>query len=141
MRQEELAWDVGDARLKKPPTACTRRWSRCRRCALASSGEVRFGRWLRNWRVSVSALVEGVCGGISKRMQGRHVRVLEDTSENQLRGACRAHAGRMQGLGKDVGLFLHPVLAIDAQDHTCLGRTAARLARSGCGPSMCVRMP
>jgi Transposase DDE domain len=86
------------------------------------SGEVRFGRWLRNWRVSVKALIEGVCGGISKRVQGRHVLLLEDTSEINY----QAHAGRVEGLGKvgngkDVGFFLHPVLAVDAQEYTCLG--------------------
>lgn len=86
------------------------------------SGEVRFGRWLRNWRVSVKALIEGVCGAISTRVAGRHVLLLEDTSEINY----QAHAGRVEGLGKvgngkDVGLFLHPVLAIDAQAGTCLG--------------------
>ena len=86
------------------------------------SGEVRFGRWIRNWRVSVKALIDGVCGGITARVAGRHVLLLEDTSEINY----QTHAGRTQGLGKvgngkDVGLFLHPVLAIDAQDHTCLG--------------------
>ena len=97
-------------------TVCVRKLGQQR------SGEVRFGRWLRNWRVSVRALVEGVCGGITARVAGRHVLLLEDTSEINY----QAHAGRVQGLGKvgngkDVGLFLHPVLAIDAQDYTCLG--------------------
>ena len=37
-----------------------------------------------------------------------------------------AHAGRVSGLGtvgngRDVGLFLHPLLAVDAVDGTCLG--------------------
>ncbi|WP_426144968.1 hypothetical protein [Polaromonas sp. DSR2-3-2] len=97
-------------------TVCVRKLGQQR------SGEVRFGRWLRNGRVSVKALVEGVCGGISKRVAGRHVLLLEDTSDINY----QAHAGRVQapgavGNGKDVGLFLHPVLAIDAQDYTCLG--------------------
>lgn len=97
-------------------TVCVRKLGQQR------SGEVRFGRWLRNGRVSVRALVEGVCGGITARVTGRHVLLLEDTSEINY----QAHAGRVQGLGKvgngkDVGLFLHPVLAIDAQDCTCLG--------------------
>lgn len=97
-------------------TVCVRKLGQQR------SGEVRFGRWLRNWRVSVKALIEGVCGGISKRVQGRHVLLLEDTSEINY----QAHAGRVEGLGKvgngkDVGFFLHPVLAVDAQEGTCLG--------------------
>ena len=67
-------------------TVCVRKLGQQR------SGEVRFGRWLRNARVSVKALVEGVCGGISKRVAGRHVLLIEDASKNQLPGACRARA-------------------------------------------------
>ena len=84
--------------------------------------EVRYGRLLRNERVTVQKLIEGVCQGIAERAAGRHVLLIEDTSELNY----QAHAARVRGLGsvgngKDAGLFIHPVLCVDAQDGACLG--------------------
>ncbi|MNZ82971.1 Transposase for transposon Tn5 [compost metagenome] len=67
-------------------------------------------------------LVETVCAPLSERVAGRHVLLLEDTTELNY----QAHAGRVKGLGtvgngRDSGLFLHPVLAVDAEDFCCLG--------------------
>lgn len=86
------------------------------------AGEVRFGRFLGNARVTVDALIHGACAGIERRSAGRHVLSIQDTSEINYQG----HAGRVKGLGTvgngtDLGLFLHPVLAVDADDGACLG--------------------
>ena len=86
------------------------------------AGEVRFGRFLANRRVSASALVQDVCAGVGERSAGRHVLAIEDTSEINY----QAHAGRVRGLGTvgngtDLGFFLHPVLVVDAQERACLG--------------------
>lgn len=86
------------------------------------AGEVRFGRFLRNRRVTVEKLIACACMGIGERSGGRHVLLLEDTSEINY----QAHARRVSGLGTvgngtDAGLFVHPVLAVDAQDSACLG--------------------
>ena len=48
--------------------------------------------------------------------------LIEDTSELNY----QSHAGRTRGLGtvgngKDAGLFIHPVLCVDADDGACLG--------------------
>lgn len=86
------------------------------------AGEVRFGRFLANPRVTINDLVDGACDGIGTRSAGRHVLAIEDTSEINY----QRHAGRVKGLGTvgngtDLGLFLHPVLAVDADDGACLG--------------------
>jgi hypothetical protein len=93
-----------------------------RRLGTGRAGEMRFGRFLRNERVTLARLIEGVCAGIGARSAGRHVLAIEDTSELNY----QAHAGRVAGLGTvgngaDKGLFMHPVLAVDADDGACLG--------------------
>jgi hypothetical protein len=86
------------------------------------AGEMRYGRLLRNERVSVQKLIEGVCDGIGERAAARHVLLVQDTSELNY----QAHAGRVHGLGRagngsDAGMFIHPVLCVDAQEASCLG--------------------
>lgn len=93
-----------------------------RRLGGGRAGEVRFGRFLANPRVTMNDLVDGACDGIGARSAGRHVLAIEDTSEINYQG----HVGRVKGLGTvgngtDLGLFLHPVLAVDADDGACLG--------------------
>jgi hypothetical protein len=84
--------------------------------------EMRFGRFLRNERVAVELLIEGACAGVGPRAQGRHVLLIQDTSELNF----QSHGARVSGLGKvgngvDAGLFIHPVLTVDAEDGACLG--------------------
>ncbi|HKN31249.1 MAG TPA: DUF559 domain-containing protein, partial [Roseiarcus sp.] len=61
---------------------------------------------------------------------GRHVLAIQDTSEINY----QAQSGRKQrlgtvGNGSDVGLFIHPVLAVDARDEECLGLVDAQVWR------------
>lgn len=84
--------------------------------------QVRYNRFLANRRVTVKKLTDTVCSELSHRVKGRHVLLLEDTTELNY----QSHAGRAKGLGtvgngRDLGLFLHPVLAVDAEDSCCLG--------------------
>ena len=84
--------------------------------------EVQFGRWLANDKVTSDELISTACERTGKRAAGRHVLAIQDTTELN----HQAHAGRVSGLGtvgngRDVGLFLHPLLAVDAVDGTCLG--------------------
>lgn len=93
-----------------------------RQLAGARAGEVRFGRFLANDRVSTQALVQAACAGVSQRSAARHVLMIQDTSEINY----QANAARVSGLGKvgngsDLGFFLHPVLVVDAQESACLG--------------------
>jgi hypothetical protein len=86
------------------------------------AGEVRFGRFLANPKTCVNKLIAAACEDINERCVDAHVLLIQDTSEINY----QAHAGRVRGLGtvgngKDKGLFIHPVLAVDAQSGACLG--------------------
>jgi hypothetical protein len=84
--------------------------------------EVQFGRWLANHKVTPDALMKPACARTGAAAVGRHVLAIQDTTELN----HQAHAGRVRGLGtvgngRDVGLFLHPLLVVDATEGTCLG--------------------
>lgn len=86
------------------------------------AGEVRFGRFLANKRVSTQDLTDAACADIEVRCAGRHVLAIQDTSEINY----QSHAGRVTGLGTvgngtDRGFFLHPLLVVDADERACLG--------------------
>lgn len=84
--------------------------------------EVQFGRWLANDKVTPDELIVHACAHTGEIATGRHVLAIQDTTEVN----HQAHAGRVSGLGTvgngtDLGLFLHPLLAVDAADGACLG--------------------
>jgi hypothetical protein len=84
--------------------------------------EVQFGRWLANDKVTPEGLIANACARTGVAAAGRHVLAIQDTTELNY----QAHARRVSGLGTvgngtDAGLFLHPLLAVDATDGTCLG--------------------
>lgn len=122
-----MKFECGDRRLNQVGhalhEAMVKQQSVClRQLGGARAGEVRYGRLLRNEKVTVQKLIEGVCEGIGQRAADRHVLLIEDTSELNY----QAHAGRVRGLGvagngKDAGMFIHPVLCVDAEDGACLG--------------------
>jgi hypothetical protein len=90
--------------------------------------EVAFGRWLRNEAVTVEELHEHCGKEIAGRVAGRHVLAIQDTTElNYQRHARRTRGLGTVGNGADVGLFLHPTLAIDADSHHCLGLVGAQV--------------
>lgn len=83
---------------------------------------VGFSRWLNNPNVTVSELVEHSGQALAGRVAGLHVLAIQDTTELNY----AAHAGRVQGLGPtgngiDPGLFVHPVLVVDAGSRAVLG--------------------
>jgi hypothetical protein len=110
-------------RMVERSTACMRQLSCGRR------EEVRFGRFLRNDRVSLAALNQGAGERVGQLAQGcRHVLAIQDTTELNF----QRHARRTQGLGPvgngvDHGLFLHPLLAVAAEGGRCLGLAWAKL--------------
>ena len=110
-------------RMVERSTACMRQLSCGRR------EEVRFGRFLHNDRVSLEALNRGASERVGRLAQGcRHVLAIQDTTELNF----QRHARRTRGLGPvgngvDQGLFLHPLLAIEADGERCLGLAWAKL--------------
>src|SRR5262245_59320521 len=90
--------------------------------------EVKFGRWLRNPSVTTADLVEDCGRRLASQVAGLHVLAIQDTTELNY----EHHAGRTRGLGivgngSDRGLFLHPMLAIDASGKRCLGLVGAEV--------------
>ena len=93
-----------------------------RKLADDRSEQVRFRRFLSNEAVTVEEMVAHRAMFVAEAAKGRHVLAIQDTSEINY----QAQSGRKQGLGKvgngtDAGLFVHPVLALDAETQECLG--------------------
>lgn len=81
---------------------------RVRRLGQNRAGEVRIGRFLHNPAVSVAEIVTTAAVRTGRRVTGRHVLAIQDTT--MVRSAAE---GR--------GVALHPVIALDATDGTLFG--------------------
>ena len=92
--------------------------------------QTRFRRFLNNVRVKVAEIVEAIGERTASLVGGHHVLAIQDTTEvNYQSQADRKHNLGTVGNGTDVGLFLHPVLAVDADDGSCLGLVHAQIWR------------
>lgn len=81
---------------------------RVRRLGGDRAGEVRLTRWLRNEAVTVEEMVAEAGRRTASRCQGRHVLAIQDTT------VVRSPKG-------GGGLYLHPVIAVDADEGALLG--------------------
>jgi hypothetical protein len=125
----------GDARLEKNGALIAQRVSErqavcVRKLADDRSEQVKFRRFLSNEAVTVEEMVAHRASLVAAAAAGRHVLAIQDTSEINY----QAQSGRKHGLGKvgngtDVGLFVHPVLAVDAQTQECLGLVDVQIWR------------
>jgi hypothetical protein len=84
--------------------------------------EVKFGRFLSNGKVTVNELIKNSTNKAGQLATGLHVLGIQDTTEINY----QAHVGRVSGLGTvgngiDAGLFLHPLLVLEAASGACLG--------------------
>ena len=129
----------GDARLARNGALLLERMherqSVCiRRLADDRAEQVRFGRFLSNKDVTVAEMIASRALLTAAAAVGRHVLALHDTSEiNYQAQRRRKRSLGTVGNGTDVGLFVHPVLAVDAQDGQCLGLVGARIWRRTTG--------
>lgn len=92
--------------------------------------QLRLRRFLVNEAVTVEEMVSHRAMFVAVAAKGRHVLAIQDTSEINY----QAQKGRKRRLGKvgngtDVGLFLHPVLGVDADTGECLGLIDAQVWR------------
>jgi hypothetical protein len=104
-------------------TTCLRRLAQGK-----DEAERRFGRLLRNPKVTVERIVTGWGEATGSAVVGRHILGIQDTSEINF----KTGEGRRRGLGsigKGVGrgLLLHPMLAVDADTHDCIGLVSGHL--------------
>lgn len=94
-----------------------------RSLAHSRSEEVGFARWLACPHFTSAEVCAGLHAHTVRRCYGQdHVLVVQDTSEINY----QAHAGQVSGLGpvgngRDLGLFIHGLLALDAEGERCLG--------------------
>lgn len=89
------------------------------------SEEIAFGRFLRNEKVDEKKLISGIAEETSKRCKGRHVLVLQDSTEINYRKHLEL-IDEDSGLGvvgnnEDIGYFMHPSLVLESQNYGMLG--------------------
>jgi DDE family transposase len=104
-------------------TTCLRRLAQGR-----EELEIRFGRLLRNRRVTAEGIVAGWSEETVRAAAGRHVLAIQDTSELNFRTTESQHRG-LGVIGKGVGrgILLHPMIAVDADTGECLGLVGGSL--------------
>lgn len=80
--------------------------------------------------MTLSELVRSLSDHCQQQVEGRHILSISDTSEINL----EAHQGRLKpegwgvvGNNKDVGFFIHPSLAVDAENGFALGLSNVQL--------------
>ena len=84
--------------------------------------EVRFNRFLGNPKVTTAGIIESWSEGMVAAVEGRHVLAIQDTSEINFTTTPQRRRGLGEiGKGSGRGVLLHPLLAVDADDGTCLG--------------------
>ncbi len=103
--------------------------------AKSRSERRRFADFLDNPAVSRAEMLVWAGRLTAKRAVGRHVLVISDTSELNFAG----HAGRKRGFGKvgngrDIGVLVHPVIALDAEQGGILGLVDAEVINRAPGP-------
>jgi hypothetical protein len=123
----------GDVRLRRigarllsamqgSPTMCVHALAETRNEA------VQFGRFLDNAAVSAEEMLVHAGRQTATRVAGRHVLAIQDTTELHFAG----HTGSKRGFGAGgngdgVGLFLHPVVAVDADHGGVIGLVSAEV--------------
>lgn len=123
----------GDKRLEQRGDRLLERMVEGGSCTLRRISEGRkdvlgFHRFLDNDKVSVEEIVAPAQARLSATACGLHVLAIQDTSEINF----QRHAGRVRGLGPvgnghDRGLFVHPVIAVAAEEGALLGLASAQL--------------
>jgi hypothetical protein len=108
-------------------TVCLRRLS-----GGSHSEEIRYGRLLGNAAVTVEGVIAGWSDQTRQAVEGRHVLALQDTSEIKFPTTPdnRRDLGKVKK-GNCWGMLLHPMLAVDAKDGTCLGLVGGQIWTRG----------
>ena len=94
-----------------------------RRLAKGNRGrEVRFNRFLGNAKVTTARIIESWSEGTVAAAEGRHILAIQDTSEINFATTARRRRGLGEiGKGNGHGVLLHSMLAVDAENGSCLG--------------------
>lgn len=91
------------------------------------AGEVAAQRWLSSPRVTLEEILEAASARTVSACAGRRIVAAQDTTAISFtRSAARRGLGPGSN-GKTPGFFVHPVVAIDADDQAVLGLAGARI--------------
>src|SRR3954470_19067829 len=92
------------------------------------AGEVRFGRFLGNDKVTVERLIASWSEQTVGAVAGRHVLAIQDTSDVLIATPQDQRRGLGEiGKGTGHGLLIHAMIAVDAEDRACLGLVGGRI--------------
>ena len=90
--------------------------------------EVRFNRFLGNAKVTAERIIESWSESTAAAVVDRHVLAIQDTSEIHFNTTPQRRRGLGEiGKGNNHGVLLHPMLAVDADNGTCLGLLSGEL--------------
>ena len=90
--------------------------------------EVRFNRFLGNDKVTTERIIESWSESTVAAVAGRHVLAIQDTSEIHFNTTPRRRRALGEiGKGNHHGVLLHPMLAVDADNGTCLGLVSGEI--------------
>jgi hypothetical protein len=130
--QEDLG-GFGDARLRGVgarllDAMCQQPTTRIHALAQDRAEALAFGRFLDHDAVSHSEMLTTAARFTGRRAVERHVLAIQDTTEFNFPG----HAASKRGFGRsgndrDLGLFLHPTIAVDALDGGMIGLVGAQI--------------
>ena len=92
------------------------------------AGEVAAHRFLGSARATPQAILDEAAERTARAARGRQVVVAQDTTEINFRGRDKGRKGLGRGGdGTSLGFFIHPLVAIDADDETVLGVAGAKI--------------
>jgi hypothetical protein len=87
-----------------------------------------FGRFIHNRFVTVQELLQTAAERLLPQARGRHILAIQDTTELNFERHRRRKADFGEvGNGSDIGFFLHPVIAVDAEDGHIMGLCGAEI--------------
>ena len=109
---------------------CSRLSARIRKLCDTRAESAATARFFRNPKVTAGEIVATAAAHTARAAAGRHVLLIEDTSEiNYQAKAARKRNLGLVGNGTDIGLFIHPAIAVDAEEGTLLGLAGATIWR------------
>jgi len=92
------------------------------------AAEISAHRFLGSERVTPEAIFEEAGERTARACRGRRVVVAQDTTEINFSGRDKGRRGLgLAGDGRSLGFFIHPLVAIDADDETVLGVVGAKI--------------
>lgn len=87
---------------------------------------VRYERWIRNKKVTIPKIIEAEQSRLMGVVKGKHILGIQDTTSYNY----QSKSGRKVGLGtldgKHKGVYMHPMLILDATTEDCLGTSSVQ---------------